>query len=66
MSKLSGRKAPTTKHLLGDIEITLKPIPFGKVLEIQANFEKIKDKGDSEQLPFIKNILLDFLKSQKL
>lgn len=60
MSKLSGRAIKTTIHKIGDIEINLKPIPFGKVLKIQEQYKDIQGLTELEQLKFITTILLDY------
>jgi hypothetical protein len=59
MSKLSGRAIKTTTYNLEDVEINLKPIPFGKVLKIQEEYKKVENQSELEQLKFITQILLE-------
>lgn len=59
MSKLAGRQAKTTIFDLGGIDITLYPIPFGKVISIQQEYRKIDPNDDLAQLRFITRILLE-------
>ena len=59
MSKLSSRKIQTTPYFLGEIQINLKSIPFGKVLEIKQKMSEIENDED-QMIVFIKDILLEF------
>jgi hypothetical protein len=59
MSKLSGRQAKTIIYKLGDVEINLKPIPFGKIMEIQKAYKDIQNDSEDVQIEYIKSILLD-------
>jgi hypothetical protein len=59
MGILAGRKIQTTSFMLGDVEIKLKSIPFGRVLEIQKHYKTIENEKN-KQLEYIKKILLEF------
>lgn len=60
MSKLSGSIVKTTIHKLRDIEINLKAIPFGRVVEITKEFADLNLKPEHEQIEYMKQILLDY------
>jgi hypothetical protein len=60
MSLLKGRTVEKTIYKIGDIDIELNPIPFGRVLKIQEEFKKIQNEEESKQLEFIKRVLLEF------
>ena len=66
MSKLSERLVQPKKYLLGDVEINVKTIPFGKLMEYRREFDKVQNmenlKAEEQDvlLNFIKQVLIEF------
>lgn len=60
MSKLSGRKVVYKKYKLGEVEINLKPVPFGRIIAIQEQYRNITNDSEKDQFEFIKKILLEY------